>query len=71
MRTETHQMASSTTFLVLSTVLALLSCQVIASDPSPLQDFCVADKESHGMYRHIYIIRKVMIYYCVNYSYNL
>jgi len=50
-RTETHQMASSTTFLVLSTVLALLSWQAIASDPSPLQDFCVADKESHGMYR--------------------
>ncbi|CAO2209916.1 unnamed protein product [Urochloa humidicola] len=40
-------MASSTTFLVLTALLALLAGQVIASDPSPLQDFCVADKDSH------------------------
>lgn len=52
--TEIHQMASSTTFLVLTALLALLSWQAIASDPSPLQDFCVADKDSHGMYLHIY-----------------
>ncbi|GJN39498.1 hypothetical protein PR202_gb28620 [Eleusine coracana subsp. coracana] len=39
-------MASSTNFLL--TTLALFAFQVIASDPSPLQDFCVADKDSNG-----------------------
>ncbi|KAK3121167.1 hypothetical protein QOZ80_8BG0647420 [Eleusine coracana subsp. coracana] len=38
-------MASSTNFLL--TTLALFAFQVIASDPSPLQDFCVADKDSN------------------------
>ncbi|KAL6658905.1 hypothetical protein ACP70R_002945 [Stipagrostis hirtigluma subsp. patula] len=40
-------MASSTFFLLLMTILAFLSLQAIASDPSPLQDFCVADKDSN------------------------
>ncbi|GJN09435.1 hypothetical protein PR202_ga27441 [Eleusine coracana subsp. coracana] len=38
-------MASSTCFLLV-VVLALITSQAIASDPSPLQDFCVADKYS-------------------------
>ncbi|KAM0921896.1 hypothetical protein ACQ4PT_006535 [Festuca glaucescens] len=39
-------MASSSFFLVLAAFLALVSWQAIASDPSPLQDFCVVDKNS-------------------------
>ncbi|KAL6843376.1 hypothetical protein ACP4OV_027089 [Aristida adscensionis] len=39
-------MASAAFFLVPVALLALLSSQAIASDPSPLQDFCVADKDS-------------------------
>ncbi|CAL4997175.1 unnamed protein product [Urochloa decumbens] len=42
-------MASSSYFL-LAVFLALASSRAIASDPSPLQDFCVADKYSPGMY---------------------
>jgi quercetin dioxygenase-like cupin family protein len=38
-------MASSSYFL-LAALLALISWQAIASDPSPLQDFCVADNTS-------------------------
>ena len=30
--------------------LALVTSQAIASDPSPLQDFCVADIDSPGMH---------------------
>jgi hypothetical protein len=40
-------MAASTYFLV--AFLALVTSHAIASDPSPLQDFCVADKDSPGM----------------------
>ncbi|GJN09432.1 hypothetical protein PR202_ga27438 [Eleusine coracana subsp. coracana] len=40
-------MASSINFVLLTTLLSLLAFQVIASDPSPLQDFCVADKDSN------------------------
>ncbi|MDK0835629.1 hypothetical protein P5E39_16385, partial [Clostridium perfringens] len=40
------KMASSSSFLLLAALLALVSWQAIASDPSPLQDFCVADKYS-------------------------
>ncbi|KAJ1698098.1 hypothetical protein LUZ63_006610 [Rhynchospora breviuscula] len=36
----------ATPTLVLFTFLALFSSQVFASDPSPLQDFCVADMKS-------------------------
>ncbi|CAM0880294.1 unnamed protein product [Alopecurus aequalis] len=39
-------MASSSYFLLIA-LLALASWQAIASDPSPLQDFCVADNSSH------------------------
>lgn len=39
-------MATSSSFLLLAALLALVSWQAIASDPSPLQDFCVADKNS-------------------------
>jgi len=42
-------MASSSYFL-LAVLLALVACQGNASDPSPLQDFCVADKHSPGMH---------------------
>ena len=35
-------------FLMLA-LLALTSSLAIASDPSPLQDFCVADKMSNGI----------------------
>lgn len=39
--------------VLLLTLLALAFSQVIASDPSPLQDFCVADKNSPGIYVYI------------------
>ncbi|CAD6246945.1 unnamed protein product [Miscanthus lutarioriparius] len=38
-------MAPSTYFL-LASLLALATSQAIASDPGPLQDFCVADIHS-------------------------
>jgi len=41
-------MATSSYFL-LAAFVALVTSQAIASDPSPLQDFCVADKHSPGM----------------------
>ena len=41
-------MASSPSFLLLAALLALVSWQAIASDPGPLQDFCVADMHSPG-----------------------
>uniref|UniRef100_A0ACD5ZXG2 Uncharacterized protein n=1 Tax=Avena sativa TaxID=4498 RepID=A0ACD5ZXG2_AVESA len=37
---------ASSYFLLLTAVLALASWQAAASDPSPLQDFCVADSSS-------------------------
>uniref|UniRef100_A0A0D9X561 Germin-like protein n=1 Tax=Leersia perrieri TaxID=77586 RepID=A0A0D9X561_9ORYZ len=41
------QMASTSSFCLLAALLALISWQqAIASDPSPLQDFCVADMHS-------------------------
>jgi len=40
-------MASSKLFLHF-VLLALIACGAVASDPSPLQDFCVADKDSPG-----------------------
>ncbi|XP_006659195.2 germin-like protein 8-11 [Oryza brachyantha] len=39
-------MASSSSFMLMATLLALASWQGMASDPSPLQDFCVADMHS-------------------------
>ena len=53
-------MASSSSFLVLAALLALGSWQAIASDPSPLQDFCVVDKHSPGI---IYIMICLPCYY--------
>lgn len=47
-KAKLNTMASSTFFLLV--VLALVTSHVIASDPSPLQDFCVADKYSPGIY---------------------
>uniref|UniRef100_A0A8R7UM02 Germin-like protein n=1 Tax=Triticum urartu TaxID=4572 RepID=A0A8R7UM02_TRIUA len=41
-------MASSSSFLLIAALLALVSWQATASDPSPLQDFCVADMNSPG-----------------------
>nr|CAB3482351.1 unnamed protein product [Digitaria exilis] len=37
---------ASTSYFLLAVFLALVASQAIASDPSPLQDFCVADKDS-------------------------
>ncbi|KAE8818488.1 GER4e [Hordeum vulgare] len=39
-------MASSPTYLLLVALFALVSWQAVASDPGPLQDFCVADMHS-------------------------
>jgi hypothetical protein len=44
-------MAASKYFLLVAFV-ALVVSQATASDPSPLQDFCVADKNSAGMHAH-------------------
>jgi hypothetical protein len=43
----------ATSYILLAALLALVSWQAMASDPSPLQDFCVADKYSPGI--HIYL----------------
>jgi hypothetical protein len=40
-------MASS--YFLLAAFLAMVTSQAIASDPSPLQDFCVADMHSPGI----------------------
>uniref|UniRef100_A0A0E0EIQ6 Germin-like protein n=1 Tax=Oryza meridionalis TaxID=40149 RepID=A0A0E0EIQ6_9ORYZ len=40
------QMASPSSLCLLAALLALISWQAMASDPSPLQDFCVADMHS-------------------------
>ncbi|RLN05416.1 putative germin-like protein 12-4 [Panicum miliaceum] len=37
---------ASSSFVLLTIFLALVASGAIASDPSPLQDFCVADKDS-------------------------
>ena len=50
---EKDQMASSSSFLLLAVLLALVSWQATASDPSPLQDFCVADMNSPGTIRFL------------------
>ena len=49
-------MASSGLFL-LTALLALITSGAVASDPSPLQDFCVADKHSPGTR---FIIRAIL-----------
>uniref|UniRef100_A0A453JBI4 Germin-like protein n=1 Tax=Aegilops tauschii subsp. strangulata TaxID=200361 RepID=A0A453JBI4_AEGTS len=46
-------MASSSSFLLLAALLALVSWQATAFDPSPLQDFCVADMNSPGTIRFV------------------
>jgi hypothetical protein len=43
------EMASSS-FYLLSVLLIMIASGARAMDPSPLQDFCVADKDSPGMY---------------------
>jgi hypothetical protein len=52
-KAQGNKMASSSYF-ILAVFLALASSQAIASDPSPLQDFCVADKHSPGIYLHLF-----------------
>ncbi|XP_037408829.1 germin-like protein 8-8 [Triticum dicoccoides] len=37
---------ASSSFLLFTAILALVSWQALASDPGPLQDFCVADNSS-------------------------
>jgi hypothetical protein len=55
-------MAPSSYFL-LTAVLALATWQAIASDPSPLQDFCVADNSSRGMYsQHWFKIKYIVVF---------
>jgi hypothetical protein len=49
-------------YFLLVVLLALASSQAIASDPSPLQDFCVADKHSPGMYVCTYYIIQLMLW---------
>ena len=41
---------ASSNFVLLTVLLALVASGAIASDPGPLQDFCVADKDSTSMY---------------------
>jgi hypothetical protein len=41
---------ASSSYILVTALLALAAWQAIASDPSPLQDFCVADNSSRGMY---------------------
>jgi hypothetical protein len=36
-------------YFLLAVFLALVASHAIASDPSPLQDFCVADEHSPGI----------------------
>jgi hypothetical protein len=38
----------SSGFLLFTAILAVISWQAAGSDPSPLQDICVADNGSHG-----------------------
>lgn len=42
---------ASYNLLLLSALLALVASQAMASDPSPLQDFCVADMNKHSPVR--------------------
>jgi CheY-like chemotaxis protein len=55
------QMASS--YFLLAAVLAMVTSQALASDPSPLQDFCVADMHSPGMnaLTFIFLMRSLML----------
>jgi hypothetical protein len=45
---ENSSMASQ--FLLLGVLLTLTCSVALASDPGPLQDFCVADKNSSGIH---------------------
>lgn len=42
--------------LLLTTLLAVTCALVIAFEPSPLQDFCVADTTSSGSYRNYWFM---------------
>ena len=41
---------ASSNFYLLSVLLIMIASGARATDPTPLQDFCVADKDSPGMY---------------------
>lgn len=61
-------MAIRHVFLFIS-MLAMACCCAIASDPSLLQDFCVADKMSQGTTKVVLLLapfsqKKLLIYYC-------
>jgi hypothetical protein len=58
------EMAFSSSFLVLAALLALVPWQGIASDPSPLQDFCVADKKSPGIIYFVTYFQVITKYTC-------
>lgn len=45
--------SSSFSFLLVAALLGLASWKAIASDPSPLQDFCVADLNSPGTFEYV------------------
>ena len=47
---------ASAQLLLLVPLLLLTSCVVMASDPSPLQDFCVADANSTGTLHIVFLI---------------
>ena len=55
MDTNISAMASSSSMFISIVILSLLaSWQATAYDPSPLQDFCVADMNSPGIYMYAY-----------------
>jgi len=67
-------MAASTYFLLVAFV-ALVISQATASDPSPLQDFCVADIHSPGMHtlalsHAVFLFRDQIIIICHNKHYT-
>jgi len=67
-------MAPATYFLLVS-FLALVTSQAIASDPSPLQDFCVADIHSLDMHaltlsHAVFLFRDQIIIICHNKHYT-
>ena len=55
-----EQMAARIILIV--ALLTLSSSRALASDPSPLQDFCVADFDSNG--RHAWLISQLGLCAC-------
>lgn len=53
--------AATYLLLLLVALLALVSSPAMARDPGALQDFCVADKMSNGIYSFSYSITIIYI----------